>query len=665
MAGDGGSSENMLVGYIVLGIYILLLVGSGMLAAVVNWLFRKKDGSGGLMRNHFMAGTGLGPMVWFFTMASSLFSGYSVSGISSEAYGLGFVATRWIPAGIGLYCGFMFLAPRCYALSRQRGFMTLGGLIFERYLPPAGHPWCAHLLRLLAFGCLQLPIFTYLITQFQSIGKEVETFTNGGITSLTAVLVAAAVLWLNDIIGGMRAVAYSDVLQGFVLIAGSIIFLILQYTELGGLPTAWRYWSDPDNRQEPLVANMQLIPSEVSTVAYFDFLFKTTVAATMFPHLWQRLFCASSSSVVKNGLAAMNLTFFVVQFASMVIGWTAIAAFSDLELPTPSPFGSLLRLIAKNGPGQSFASALLLASGVCAMMSTADSSLLAFSTMWVQDFLRPYVWPSASEVAQMLFAKFMGFIALCIGIALAILSIRDGKPDLTGLFSLQNVTPIHVAPAVWLGMHWRGLRAEAVLTGMICGLGVTVGMVFSEKNVAYDRGLDRTENGLSTAWIGFCVNFFVTVTLGLILQFGPRVYPKLASLLTQEIHKRSIDIGPVHDPLIHPKYMVPFFLLLLFCIPFYREHDAPDTYVGSMASWAFTSLFLSGVLAIASAAVYMWVWRDYEPLPLPDLPETDPSSKGKALASEHEEDLAVSKLKENPTYGAAQVALTTAGTPKE
>eukprot|EP00983_Pelagomonas_calceolata_P117807 1160446-Pelagomonas_calceolata.AAC.11 len=73
----------------------------------------------------------------------------------------------------------------------------------------------------------------------------------------------------------------------------------------------------------------------------------------------------------------------------------------------------------------------------------------------------------------------------------------------------------------------------------------------------------------------------------------------------------------------------------------------------------------AGVLAIASAAVYMWVWRDYEPLPLPDLPETDPSSKGKALASEHEEDLAVSKLKENPTYGAAQVALTTAGTPKE
>ena len=42
-------------------------------------------------------------------------------------------------------------------------------------------------------------------------------------------------------------------------------------------------------------------------------------------------------------------------------------------------------------------------------------------------------------------------------------------PNLTGLFSLQNVTPIHVAPSVWLGLHWKGLRGEAVVAGMITG----------------------------------------------------------------------------------------------------------------------------------------------------------------------------------------------------
>lgn len=68
-----------------------------------------------------------------------------------------------------------------------------------------------------------------------------------------------------------------------------------------------------------------------------------------------------------------------------------------------------------------------------------------YESRWVEDLLKPYVWPTAPEIVQFLFGKLMGFIALCIGISLAILSIQRGKPDLSGLFSLQNVTPIHVS----------------------------------------------------------------------------------------------------------------------------------------------------------------------------------------------------------------------------
>ncbi len=56
------------------------------------------------LREHLMAGGGLGAIVWFFSMAASLFSGYSVSGIVNEAYRLGWFATRWIPAGVMVCC---------------------------------------------------------------------------------------------------------------------------------------------------------------------------------------------------------------------------------------------------------------------------------------------------------------------------------------------------------------------------------------------------------------------------------------------------------------------------------------------------------------------------------------------------------------------------------
>lgn len=67
----------------------------------------------------------------------------------------------------------------------------------------------SHTLRIVSFLALQLPIFTYLITQFQAVGTEVRTFTQGHISPTAAVLVAAGVLLVCDLMGGMRSVAYT------------------------------------------------------------------------------------------------------------------------------------------------------------------------------------------------------------------------------------------------------------------------------------------------------------------------------------------------------------------------------------------------------------------------------------------------------------------------
>ncbi|KAJ9521193.1 hypothetical protein QJQ45_022914 [Haematococcus lacustris] len=557
-----------------------------------------------------MAGNGLGMVAWFFSMAATLFSGYSVSGIVNEAYGNGWTATRWIPAGVGVYLGFMWLAPRCHALGKERGYMTISELIFERYLPPRGPTWTAHTLRLLSFACLQLPVFTYLITQLRSVGQEVSVFTAGGVPPMTAVLVAAGVILACDLMGGMRAVAYTDVLQGVVLAIGSIVFLIIQQTQLGGLSTAWGYWADPANLTKPLVAGMQLTPAKVTTVAYADFVLKTTVAATMFPHLCQRMFCSRSATVMRRGLAAMTFTFFLVQLSSMIIGWVAISALRGRIKPGVSVFGSSLLLVAEQ----------------------------------------------VSEPKQLLVAKAMAMVGLAIGVGLSIRVLQTGTPDLSSLFSLQSVTPIHVAPSVWLGLHWRGLRAEPVLAGMVSGLGVTLGLVFSPLNLRRAAGDDMTASGLSSAWIGFCVNLFVTVVGGLAMQYGPPLLARLrqprmatsatwtqggaqeeqqggaagnaatpASLITpggsnaaggkEAAHPLSLDIGSARDPLIHPRLQVPLLVVMLFTIPFCFPIRAPNTWVGSMASWAFVSLLLSGAMSAIAAFAYLFLWEEFSPAP--------------------------------------------------
>jgi Na+(H+)/acetate symporter ActP len=52
------------------------------------------------------------------------------------------------------------------------------------------------------------------VCTLQALGTEVRTFTGGEISATTAVLVAAAVLLVCDLLGGMRAVAYTGALGG-------------------------------------------------------------------------------------------------------------------------------------------------------------------------------------------------------------------------------------------------------------------------------------------------------------------------------------------------------------------------------------------------------------------------------------------------------------------
>ena len=165
----------------------------------------------------------------------------------------------------------------------------------------------------------------------------------------------------------------------------------------------------------------------------------------------------------------------------------------------------------------------MLTAAVCAMLSTADSSLLAFSTMWLRDFYLPYVNPKASAREQLIFTRCASVVGLVIGLFLTAMAIREkgSEWNLSNLFSLQTVTPIHVAPAMWLGLHWKGLRGEAVLAGMLVGLSVTFGFTFSALNVKLALGLEETKQGWSPALIGFCFNLIVTGLLGLALEKAP------------------------------------------------------------------------------------------------------------------------------------------------
>ena len=572
--------------------------------------------TGDEMRNHFGAGKGLSGLSLFFTLSASLFSAYSVEGIAWEAWFKGWFVTRWIPAGVGVYMCFLIIAPRLHALGKSRGYLTLSAFVYDRFSAPnSQYQATAHALRVITYMCMLLPIFTYQITQFVSMGKIVSAFTSNAISETTGVLIFALIMLHVEAIGGLRAVAYTDIIQGVILIIGSLVFFIASGVEFGGLSRAKEYFI-----AEGKFVKLPATSGSWSIIGYTSFVLRVAAAATMFPHLAMRLFVAKDRKMLQRGLAGMNFTFFWVQLASMIAGWTAVYALRDdtgVSIANQqSIFGRLALMLKTSSNFGDFASSLLVLAACAAMISTADSGLLAFSTMFVHDIYLPYApklfGPKARTDGFAL--KIVGLIAsvcaLGIGLALSIVNIREGKPDITGLFSIQTVTPIHAIPAVWGGLHLHWLSGEAVLCGLIAGVVAGLSMVLDTSfNVKRAIGLDEHSSGWNTCVFAFLINIGVVLTVTIIEKF---VLTKRAPSQVAP-GARPLFIGTVVDKMFTaPLAWVAMLMTLLAACPFWYKPSSEVKYVGDMATWAFTSLFFSFILAIEVSCMYLFRWEDFK-----------------------------------------------------
>lgn len=203
--------------------------------------------------------------------------------------------------------------------------------------------------------------------------------------------------------------------------------------------------------------------------------------------------------------------------------------------------------------------------------------------------------------------------ALAIGLSLSIVNLREGKPDITGLFSIQTVTPIHAIPAIWGGLHLHWLSGEAVLAGLVSGLVSGLAFVLDpEFNVKRKAGLDEHSTGWNTCVFALLINIGVvalyTIAEKLVCPSKHATKPTASATSA-----RPLFIGKKVDKMFtNPIPWIVMFITLLAACPFWYDPGSKTKYVGSMATWAFTSLFFSFVLAIEVSLMYLFRWEDYE-----------------------------------------------------
>ncbi|KEI72380.1 sodium:solute symporter family protein [Endozoicomonas elysicola] len=397
--------------------------------------------------DHYLANRSLGFMVLFLTIYATTFSG-NILGVSGQAYRTGFTWVMFAGLVAAITTSFHLVVPKLRPLSVKYHFITPGDWIRYRFGPDA------NTLRVLVSIVLILSLGNFLFAQLKAAGEIIVVMTQETIPYEFGVLGFALVILTYDILGGLRAVAWTDMIQGLIMLAG--------FTCLG----LWII--DTSGGMEKLSTSIALqrpestqIPGTTTLIQWFSLMFLGGLSITIYPQTLQRIFAASSDKALYQSLAAMGIVALFTSTIFLFTGWVAIPLFSlDPGFQADQVLPRLLEHWAASNIWNRISAMMVLLSILAAIMSTADSVLLSLVSMIRHDLLK-------STKREGL--KFDTVITIILMSLIAILALyRD--ITLWRLIELKLELLIQCFPAFILSLHWRKVTSLPILAGLLAGL---------------------------------------------------------------------------------------------------------------------------------------------------------------------------------------------------
>lgn len=425
---------------------------------------RKLSQSGNFMEEYFIGSRGMGGFVLAMTLVATYTSASSFIGGPGVAYkmGLGWVLlamiqvpTAWLTLGV--------LGKKFAIISRRINAVTVNEVLRARY----SSPWVV-----IAASVSLLAFFVAAMTaQFIGGARLFEGMT--GLSYYWGLGIFAATVVLYTTIGGFRAVALTDALQGVVMIFGTAALFIGIVSAGGGI--------------ESIVLKLQSIdPALITPYGPGEFISKPFIMSFWvlvcfgiigLPHTAVRCMGYKDS---KSMHQAMIIGTFVVSF--IMLGMHLCGALGRAILPDLTVGDTIMPLLSLKVLPPVIAG-VFLAGPLAGVMSTIDSQLILASATIVKDIYVNYIDPQAlSREGGRKKIKIISLASTAIlGIIVFLAAVRP--PDLIvwiNIFAFGGMQAAFLWPLV-LGLYWKRANAQGALASMVIGVGSYIYMVFKVK----------------------------------------------------------------------------------------------------------------------------------------------------------------------------------------
>jgi len=456
--------------YIVFIGYILFIVGLGL------WVSKDKKGHEKNSEDYFLAGKSLpwwaiGASLIAANISAEQFIGMSGSGF---AIGLAIASYEWMAAITLIIVGKFFLP-----IFIKKNLYTIPQFIEQRF--------STNLKTILAVFWVALFIFVNLTSVLFLGGKAIDTIIGTGDGSLImyAILGLAFIAAAYSLYGGLSAVAWTDVVQVILLIAGGLIttLIALSYVTpdgniFKGLEHVYNVAGDKFHmilsRDNPEFFNLPGIAVLigglwVANLYYWGFN----------QYIIQRTLAAKSLKEAQRGIVFAAFLKMIIPLIVVIPGIVAYVLFTQPEGTSIIP--GVQEAFANGSGGINYDKAypwlisvfipnglkgLVLAALTAAIVSSLASMLNSTSTIFTMDIYKPYIGKNSSEKKLVKVGRLTSTAALIIAVLLA--PLLGNIPQMFQY--IQEYTGV-VSPGILgvflMGLFWKKTTNKGAIIGII------------------------------------------------------------------------------------------------------------------------------------------------------------------------------------------------------
>lgn len=419
--------------------------------------------------DYFLGGRNLGGWTAALSAQASDMSGWLLMGLPGSVYLAG-TGEVWIAVGLllGTILNWYIVSARLRKYTIVAGnSLTIPSFFQNRYRDKKG------IIKIVSAVIIAIFFTVYTASAFSSGAKLFATLfgTGENYSSVYTIglCIAAVVILVYTLMGGFKAVCYTDFIQGLLMLVAIMTVPIIAYVTLTyntgfadaliekGVVNPENYLNFIKNDDGSNVSAVSIISNLAWGLGYFGM-----------PHILIRFMAVKNDAEIKKSRKIAIVWVIISLIASCCIGLVArgyITNTLDAATSETAFIVSIQQLFSGNGLFV-FIGGIFLCGILAAIMSTADSQLLVTASAVSEDMYKGAIKKDATEKS----ALNVGRIAVIVVAVIAFLIALDPQSRIMSLVSdAWAGFGSAFGPVVLLALFWKRSTLAGAISGMAVG----------------------------------------------------------------------------------------------------------------------------------------------------------------------------------------------------